>query len=340
MRTNPSRRTAAAIGAATLTVLSLSLTACGSSDGSSASASEDGRWSYESASGETVQVDHTPTRIIAHSDEAAALMSYGITPVAIYGNEDPKDNKNLRDYDLSGIAVLGTEWGEVDVEKAASLNPDLIVADWWPAEKAYSGLEKGVKAKSKKLAELAPIVGGAQGSSLVDTIAYYEGLAESLGADVDDSDGAEDKAAFDAAVARFQEATAAKTGLTAIGMAPSKDLLYVANPAYAPELLDFEKWGLDVMAPRDPDPDFPYWENLSWEKADKYQPDLVLIDDRMAAADIAALDNQPTWKSIDAVAAGAVVSWPAYWIHTYKAYAEQLDQLAGEIEDARTDIGA
>ena len=336
MRRKPSHLVAALAAALSLTVL----TACGASEDTSATDPDDGPWSYESASGETVEVDHTPTRIIAHSDEAAALMSYGITPVGIYGNEKPEDNKNLKGFDLSGIAVLGTEWGEVDVEKAAALDPDLIVADWWPAEEAYSGLEEGVKAKSKKLGELAPVVGGAQGDSLVETIAYYEGLAESLGADVDDSAGAADKAAFDAAVERFKAATAAKPGLTAMGMGPGKDLLYVANPTYAPELLDFRTWGLDVLAPSEPDPEFPYWENLSWEKADKYQPDLVLIDDRMAAADVAALDKQPTWKSIDAVAAGAVVPWPAYWIHTYKAYAEQLDQLAAAIENARTDIGS
>jgi iron complex transport system substrate-binding protein len=339
MRTHlPNLLTGCAAGAL---LAALVLSACGASDGSPATdGNDDGPWSYKSASGETVTVDHRPTRIVAHSDEAAALMSYGIRPVGIYGNEKPTDNRNLEDYDLSGIAVLGTEWGEVDVEKAASLDPDLIVADWWPAEKAYSGLEDGVKAKSKKLGELAPVIGGAQGSSLVDTIAYYEGLAEALGADVADSDGAKEKAAFDAAVAKFKEATAAKPGLTAMGMAPGKDLLYVANPAYAPELLDFRKWGLDVHSPRDPDPDFPYWENLSWEKADKYQPDLVLQDDRMVTADQEMVDKQPTWKSIRAVQAGAVVPWPGYWIHTYEAYAEQLDQLAGEIEDARTDIGS
>ena len=336
MRTKSSLVVAALVAALSLTAL----TACGASEESSATDGTGGPWSYTSASGETVEVDHRPTRIIAHSDEAAALLSYGIRPVGIYGNEKPEDNKNLEDFDLSGIAVLGTEWGEVDVEKAAALDPDLIVADWWPAEKAYSGLEEGVKAKSRKLGELAPVIGGAQGTSLVDTIAYYEGLAEALGADVDDSDGAADKAAFDAAVERFKAATASKPGLTAMGMAPGKDLLYVANPAYAPELLDFKAWGLDVQVPRDPDADFPYWENLSWEKADKYQPDLVLLDDRVAATDVAALDSQPTWKSIDAVAAGAVVPWPAYWIHTYQAYAEQLDQLAAAVERARTDIGS
>lgn len=333
------RRVAAAVAAA---VSLTAVAACGAAaeKGSTSAKSDDGPWSYTSASGEVVKVDHRPERIIAHADEAAALMSYGIRPVGIYGNEKPEENKNLTDFDLTGITVLGTEWGEIDVEKAAALNPDLIVADWWPAEKSYSGLEKSVKAKSRKLGELAPVIGGAQGTSLVDTIAYYEGLAEALGADVDDSDGAEDRAAFEAAVARFQKATAAKPGLTAMGLAPAKEMLYVANPEYAPELLDFRKWGLDVLAPDSPKVDFPYWEYLSWEKADKYQPDLVLLDDRITDADRAMLDKQPTWKAIRAAEAGAIASWPAYWVHTYEAYAEQLDQLAAAIEGARTDIGS
>lgn len=317
------------------------LAACGSSDGDDkAAATKDGPWSYVSGSGDTVKVDHTPVRIIAHSDEAAALLSYGIKPVGIYGNEKPADNRNLAGYDLDGIAVLGTEWGEIDVEKAAALNPDLIVADWWPAEKSYSGFEDGVKAKSKKLLDLAPVIGGSQGRSLVETVGYYEGLAESLGADVDDSEGAEDKAAFDDAVDRFEKAAAAKPDLTVMAMSPADDLLYVANPAYAPELLDFQKWGLDVLAPKSPDKAFPYWENLSWEKADTYQPDLVLMDDRAWDQSQQIAAKQPTWKSIRAVAAGAVVAWPAYWIHTYASYAEELEKLAAEIEKAKTDIGA
>ncbi|MBO9522763.1 MAG: ABC transporter substrate-binding protein [Nocardioidaceae bacterium] len=313
--------------------------ACGSSEGGADKAAvKEGRWSYVSGNGETVKVDHTPVRIIAHSDEAAALMSYGIKPVGIFGNEKPAENRNLKDHDLDGIAVLGTAWGEVDVEKAAALNPDLIVTDWWPAEKAYGGFENGVKAKSKKLADLAPVIGGSQGKSLVETIAYYEGLAASLGADV--AQGADEKEAFEAAVARFRKATAAKPGLTVMAMSPADDMLYVGNPPYSPELMDFGKWGLKVLAPKSPDPSFPYWENLSWEKADSYQPDLVLMDDRAWEQSQKIAAKQPTWKSIRAVAAGAVVPWPAYWIHTYASYAEQLDELAAAIENARADIGS
>lgn len=64
----------------------------------------------------------------------------------------------------------------------------------------------------------------------------------------------------------------------------------------------------------------------------------LLLDDRDAANSLKVADAQPTWKSIKAVDAGAVVPWPAYWIHTYKDYAEQLDELSDEIETIDPDL--
>ena len=321
------------LAAATLTLALLS--ACGST--AATDKASGGPWEIASGNGKTVEAKTTPTRIIAQSDVAASLLSYGIKPVGIFGNENPKDNKNLKGYDLSGVAILGTEWGKVNVEKAATLKPDLIVSDYWPAEKAYGGFEAGVDAQSKKLAELAPIVGGAQGDSIVTLLDFYQKLAKSLGKNVDDS---KDEKAFDAAVTDFKAATAAKKGLTALAVSPAKDLLYVAVPKHAPELLDFRKWGLDVETPNAPDPKFPYWENLSWENADKYQPDLLLVDDRSYPSNLAEAKKQPTWDSIKAAKAGAVVEWPGFWIHSYKTYAEQLTKLAAEIRKADTSIGS
>ncbi len=139
--------------------------ACGSSEPRDAAAKR-GPWSFTSGNGKTVQLDSTPKRIIASGAEAAALISFGIKPVGVYATGPIQDDPNLKNLDLSGITILGQTWGQIDVEKAASLKPDLIVADWWPAEKAYSGLESGVKASSKKLLGLAPVVGIAQGDSI------------------------------------------------------------------------------------------------------------------------------------------------------------------------------
>lgn len=304
------------------------------------SADDDGKtWSYQSGNGETVTVDHTPTRIIAQTDTAAALLDFGIRPVGIFGNEDPADNKNLDGVDLTGIEVLGTEWGVMDVQATAALNPDLIVTDWWPAENSYGGFEESVAEETKQVLELAPAIGGAQGASLVELLKYYEGLAQSLGADLSDPTIADQKTSFDSAVTDFQAATAANEGLTAMAVSPATDLLYVAVPAQAAELVDFRDWGLDLVDPDSPDPGFPYWENLSWENADKYQPDLILIDDRTYPSNLDDAQDQPTWDSIRAVEAGAVVEWPCFWIHSYSSYTTQLVKLTEAIEQADPTIG-
>lgn len=287
-----------------------------------------------------MELESTPSRIIAHAGEAASLMAYGIRPVGIYADESVETEPNLQGLDLSGIEILGEEWGVIDVEKAAELDPDLIVADWWPAEKAHSGLEDGVKEESKKLAELAPVVGAAQGESILELAQGYEKLAASLGADVDDPKYAKGKDAFEASLTRFKTAVAAKPGLTALAVSPADDLLYVAVPEHAPELLDFKSWGLDVIVPDNPDKDFPYWENLSWENADKYQPDILLIDSRQYDSLLEKAAAHPTWKSIRAADKGAFVKWPAFWLHTYADYAEALDALTADIEKADANIGA
>ena len=124
-------------------------------------------------------------------------------------------------------------------------------------------------------------------------------------------------------------------------MSPADDMVYVANPEYAPELLDFQRWGLDVINPDSPDPGFPYWENLSWENADKYQPDLILWDGRSytPTANAEWGKKQPTWFSIKAAKAGAVVAWPAYWLHTYGHFATELDKLTEAIKAADPNVG-
>jgi iron complex transport system substrate-binding protein len=316
----------------------IALAACGS-ESSGGEASSRG-WQFEDGSGEIIELDSTPERIIAHGHAAAALISFGIRPVGIYADTPVEEDPGLKDLDLSGIEILGETWGEIDVEKAAELNPDLIVADWWPLDKAHSGTEEGVKESSKKIAELAPIVGSTQGKSVVSLIEGYEELAESLGADLGADAVAEQKQRFEAAVAEFKAATAEKPGLTALAVSPTNDLLYVAVPKHAPELLDFRRWGLDVTVPNNPDKGFPYWENLSWENADKYQPDLLLIDDRGYPGNLRQAEKQPTWDSIEAAAAGSQVPWPGYWVHTYPDYAEQLEQLTAAIEEADPNVGS
>lgn len=315
----------------------LALTAACSSDESAAS-SGDASWSYVSGNGDTITLDHKPERIVASAAEAAGLMEYGIKPVGIYLAQDLKWEPGLADQDLSDIPIVGKEWGHIDAEKVAELQPDLIVADWWPAQDAYQGFEEGVDNDSLKVKELAPVIGANQQGSLEDVMTWYEGFAESMGVDVSSGQYAEGREHFEQAKADFQDAVAAKPGLTALAVAPAADMLYVAVPKYSTSLSDLRRWGMDVISPDSPKKDFPYWEYLSWEKADKYQPDLLLIDDRGYEDNIALGEAQPTWDKIAAARAKAYTPWPGWWVHTYDAYAEQLEGLTQAVEGARENI--
>jgi iron complex transport system substrate-binding protein len=116
-------------------------------------------------------------------------------------------------------------------------------------------------------------------------------------------------------------------------------MLYVAVPKYSTSLTDAQRWGLDVIDPDSPKKDFPYWEYLSWEKADKYQPDLLLIDDRGYRSNVKLGEAQPTWDKIAAAKARAYTPWPGFWVHTYDAYAGQLEQLTDAVDRADERIG-
>ncbi len=285
-------------------------------------------WTYTDGTGQTVTLDHVPSRIIASQDAAAGLIPLGIRPVGIYADSSIADAKALEGLDLSGIEIIGETWGEVNIEKAAALKPDLIVGEWWPLDQVWSGggdLNTALKA-------LAPITGPTQGDSIITLIEDYEKLAASLGADLSAPAVAADKAAFEASLANFKSAVAAKPNLTALAVWAGSDALYVAATGGSSELMDFATWGLRLIDPEVAD-DRGYWETLSWESADKYQPDLILVDNRSPTT-IDTARAQPTWTTMKAAAAGQVTDWPAFWLRNYKAYAGALDKLTAAIEAA------
>ena len=290
-------------------------------------------WSYTDSLGNTVTLDEVPTRIIASQDAAAGLIPLGIRPVGIYADGPLADAKALQGLDLTGIEIIGQAWGEVDIEKAAALQPDLVIAEYWPLDSTWSGGEAVVNA----LSPLAPITGPTNGDSILALIEDYEDIAASLGADLSEPSIVADKAAFETAKAAFEAATSAKPDLTALAVWAGEDALYVAATGGSAELMDFHAWGLNLIDPEVAD-DRGYWETLSWENADKYQPDLILVDNRSPATMETAL-AQPTWTLMKAAEAGAVTDWPAFWLRNYGAYASELAKLTAAIEAADENLG-
>jgi iron complex transport system substrate-binding protein len=294
-------------------------------------------WTYTDGGGKTVTLPDIPKRIVAHANVAAGLIPLGIRPVGIYVDGPVKDDPSLRGLDLTGIEILGEAWGEIDIEKLAAAKPDIIIAEYWPLEKAYSGMESGA-ADGSLIEQIAPVAGPAQGNSTEALIKDYEALATLLGADLSDPQIAADKAEFEAAKAAFQAAVKAKPGLNALAVWAGTDALYVASAAGSAELSDFVSWGFVVISPEVAD-DRGYWETVSWENADKYQPDLVLVDDRAGPATLATAEAQPTWKTIRAVEEGQVGDWPAFWMRNYRVYAQQLEKLTATINATDETVG-
>lgn len=292
-------------------------------------------WSYTDGSGKTVTLDAVPSRIIASQDAAAGLIPLGIRPVGIYADGPVADAKALQGLDLNGIEIIGQAWGEIDIEKAAALEPDLIIAEWWPVSNEWSGGNK-LAGPDTPLSALAPITGVTVGDSIIAVVEEYETLAQSLGADLTEPAIAAEKASFETARNAFSAAVAAKPGLTAMAIYAGNDALYVATPVGSSELSDFRAWGLDIIVPDGVD-EHGYFENLSWENADKYQPDLIMIDNRTSTQQQIA-QAQPTWTTIKAAAAGAVTEWPAYWLRNYGAYAGALDKLTTSINAADANL--
>lgn len=285
-------------------------------------------WSYTDSLGHTVTLDHVPTRIIASQDAAAGLIPLGIRPIAIYADGPIGDAKALQGLNLTGIEIISQTWGEVDIEKAAALEPELVIAEYWPLDTTWSGGSGVVDA----LTPLAPITGPTNGDSILKLIEGYEEIAASLGADLDEPAIAADKAAFETALEAFKGATAAKPNLTVLALWAGTDSMSIAATAGSAELVDFARWGLKLIDPEVPE-DRGYWETLSWENADKYQPDLIIVDNRSPATLETAL-AQPIWTLMKAAEAGAVTDWPAFWLRNYHAYGAELDKLTAAINAA------
>lgn len=289
-------------------------------------------WSYTDGSGKTTTLPETPTRIVAHTGAAAALIALGIRPVGIFLDSPLAEEKALEGVDLTGIEILGSSFETLSAENVLAVSPDLIVAEWWPLEDAYSGAADP-QYGGDRLAAIAPVVGPAQGNSILKLIEDYSLLAQSLGADLDAPLIAEQKAAFETALTRFKSAVAAKPDLQVMAAAPTPDNLYVAVPAGAAELSDFVSWGMNLVNPEVPD-ESGYWDVLSWENTEKYKPDLMLLDDRYGTTSLDAIAGQPLAQRMAAIKSGQVARWPAYWIRSYSSYANELNALSDAVDAA------
>src|SRR5690606_24787623 len=138
-------------------------------------------WTYTDGAGRTVTLPEPPARIIAHINAAAALIPFGIRPIGVFLDGPPSVDRAMEGLDLTGVEIVGRGWYELDAEAILNLDPDLIVTEWWPREGFYGGAV-GDAAITSQIESIAPIVGPAQGASILTTLDDFPALADSLGA--------------------------------------------------------------------------------------------------------------------------------------------------------------
>ncbi|MDR2378974.1 MAG: ABC transporter substrate-binding protein [Bifidobacteriaceae bacterium] len=266
-------------------------------------------WSYSDGAGQTITLDQAPTRIASFADYAIGLLSYGITPVAIFGREDVAGDSRFADYDLSNVAIVGNTYGEIDLEALAGAEPDLIVTGIYPVDRDgtlnldepyYAFADKEQQDQLAKIAPIAAIKVGGAGSEVIDQL---NSLATALG--VEDQVIADAKAAYDAAADELSAAAQA-SDLELTMIYASADGIWLVKPLDEPSTELYTSLGLQFTN-LNPGGDF-YWDTYSWENAAQMMTGDVLLvfTEGYQEADLL---QQPTFAAHPALVAGQVFTW-------------------------------
>ncbi|MEO6604731.1 MAG: ABC transporter substrate-binding protein [Aeromicrobium sp.] len=320
------KRISAAIAALAL----LTLAACGSTDDS-----ESGPWTFTDDLGSKIKLDAAPERLLVQSSMAAALTDLGLGdqivgtfgPLKNAAGEPDSQVAGLDIDDVTDVTAAG-EYGSIDLEKAATLNVDLVVTSAYLDDDLWYIND----ATAKDLKKLAPIaVVSFDGKTLPELLDGTERAAKALGADLDDASEAHDE--FETAAQRVKDAAAELGDRKILAGSPSKELFYASNPAVSPDLSYWrDELNLPLVVPSNPD-EGGYFESLSWEKADKYPTDVFLYDDRVGETGLALLDDQPVFETLAAAKSKAYIPWTSVAPPSFQAYADLMNRLADDLAE-------
>ncbi|MGW2523163.1 ABC transporter substrate-binding protein [Streptomyces sp. NPDC001617] len=320
------------------------LAACGDDDaksggsGDGTAAAKSGPWTFKDDRGETAKADKVPSNIVAFVGVAAALYDYGIVSKGVFGPTKTKDGKadvQAGDMDISKLTILGNEWGQFNIEKYAALAPGVLISTMF--DDAGTLWYVPDESKKKILALGAPSVGiSVYDRQLTEPLQRMLELAESLGADTTSSRVTTAKKAFEDAAARLRAATKAKPDIKVLAGSASQDLFYVSGSDLSVDLEYFKALGVNLVEPskQAKAKSGGWYESLSWENVDKYDADIIMMDNRTSAIQPADI-TEATWKKLPAVKAGQVIARNPEPILSYDKCTPLLTSLAEAIEKAK-----
>ena len=106
------------------------------------------------------------------------------------------------------------------------------------------------------------------------------------------------------------------------------DELFVAWPPGFGDLAYYQELGMPIVEPEEHPGADGYWETLSWEQADKYDVDMILVDVRSGSLDDLLAQAPDVVARLPATEADQLVVWPAAYAMGYGNVAEIIDGLA------------
>jgi len=317
------RRSALSIGG-----LGLLLAGCSSaSPAATTSAATTSTWSFTDDRGKRAKIAGLPRHIVAYTGSAAALHDFGITSqvTGVFGPDDLAGKASVHK-----LPSLGTAYGDFNVEKYASLSPQLLVTNIYEDNELWY-----VPSNSAgQIAQLAPEVGIKTADvSLPEPIQRYASLAAALGADLSSDTVQAARLAFTGAAADLRSAAKSRPGIRVMAASASTDLLYVSAPAAYADLSYYRKLGVDMIVPSHVTGGF--FADLSWENAGEYPADVILLDSRTAALQPSQLKSNPAWTALPAVKAGQIVPWLSEPRFSYQGCTTPMGALAKALRAAR-----
>lgn len=290
----------------------------------------DGTWAFTDDRGVTVTLPTTPQRVIADVNVAAALWDLGVRPVGIFGwniTGEKELNAAGGNVDPNAVEFLNDPVTTLDVERAAAIQPDLIVSLVFAEQYGIWSIDPEVQSRVEQIAPIVAISGIIRAD---ESMNHFVELAGALGADLTAPEISAQREAYDTASARLQAVAGAKSGITAIFVAATPADIYIASPDAAGDLMLFRDLGLEI--PTLPVPEGEYWEQLSTEQALKYPSDILFYSVR---GDLTTPDdflNHPTFSQHPAVKAGQLFAWNQDVILNYAGIAASLDAVSAAVE--------
>ncbi|AWN26521.1 ABC transporter substrate-binding protein [Streptomyces libani] len=331
----PSRRGILAAGGAVGIGALLAACGGGKDSGGANGDAKTGPWSFTDDRKEKVSLKSTPQRIVAFTGTAAALHDFGIDDqiVGVFGPTKLKNGKpdpQAGDLDVDKVTIIGNAYNQFNVEKYASLRPDLLVTNMYEPGALWF-VPDDSKDKITPLAKSVAITSARV--PLLKIIERYADLAKSLGADLGAKKVTDAKARFEKASEALRKA-AKSHPVKVLACSGSPDLFYASNPGINADLMYYKSLGVDLIVPDHLDKG-GYFESLSWENADKYKADVLLLDNRTATLQPKDLAAKPSWAKLPAVKAGQITPWSSEPRFSYAGAAPLIESLTKAIEGAK-----